>query len=272
MAHAFITYGPGDEAASIIVDSYLRVVGVKTWRPPAVHERANPPTRHWESLRTAGVLIVLWSARAAESPHVECDWGYGTTRRLPVFIVALDDTPLPARLAHARHVGALPGSATLPDLAAAVEAALGQDVRQAGFINPIDEAFVDFACWFFDELRWHYDPARALFPLQVGGLPNLPAETCAVRFLRARGPAQRARYALLNGPAPLLLFEFEAEDAFLSYHFFQAVGWYYDGLAWTRYEWTRCDHCSRWQLTPPYREGAAQYRTWCPLCRVDVRR
>jgi hypothetical protein len=266
--HVFITYGPGDEAAAIITDSYLRVAGLDTWRPPG-GEQHGAPIRHWESLRTAAALVVMWSLHAAESARVECDWQYALARRLPLFIITLDSTPLPGPLAAAHRVGAIPGSRTLADLVAALETALAQRNAEPGFLTDLDGAFVDFICWFFEGVDWRYQHTDTLFPLRVSGIPNLPPEYYRVKILTTVDGAERERYALLTNRQPVLLLALDA-DAHANMHFFLATVWLYDGLRWQRYEWVKCDHCSRWQLAYQYRGAPAIYRTWCPLCAAGL--
>ena len=271
LPHIYIAYGPGDDAHSLIVDAMLRASGIATRRTNHVQElQPNQAVRHWQMLKSARALILLWSWHAAESIQVECEWQYAERRRLPIVIVRYDNTPLPARLCNAVVVNHEPGPEHLRQVVTTLNGTFDitdSDLRQ--FHKPIEAAFIDFICWFFEDVVWDYRPADHLLPLRVGNLPNLPSDTLyRVKLLRNVDETLRNLYRAHSKPFPLLLFNLD-EDAYPHNHFLQATVWLSENGHWDELEWVQCHFCQRWQLVSNLDYEPAKFKTWCPHCKLS---
>lgn len=271
LPHIYIAYGPGDDAHSLIVDALLRASGIAARRSNHVQElRPNQAIRHWQMLKSARALILLWSWHAAESIQVECEWQYAERRRLPIVIVRYDNTPLPPRLQHAAAIKHEPGPQHLQQVISTLTLTLDiADNCSQPFHQPIEAAFVDFICWFFEDVVWDYRPDDHLLPLRVGNLPNLPPDTLyRVKLLRNIDQTLRYLYHAHSKPLPLLLFSLD-EDAYPHNHFLQATVWRNDNGDWDMFEWVQCRFCHRWQLVANYDFEPGKFETWCPHCKFS---
>lgn len=233
MAEIYLSYGPGDEAAAIIVHSFLLASGWDCWRIPP-HTTVTTEEQ-WAALREARLLVLLWSAHAAASAVCACDWEYAVNRKRPVMILLVDDTPLPAALRHSAIIGPLQGAGSISRLVQHIRRALAA-IQPITFLTPLDAAFVDFICWFFEAVQWDYHPGNTLFPLSVSGIPDLPAYTCRVKFVCCAPEDIQDLYSVLCQPYPLLLFNFDQEAAFQKHLFFQTEVWLYL-TEWQAYHW-----------------------------------
>lgn len=269
MEPVFIAYAPGDEAASMIVDAYLRATGYPTHKAPDNRDLPShdpdQTTHYWQALRAARAFVLLWSSRTAESQKVTCDWQYALRRRLPLFVLALDETPLPPLLQANSIIAGMPGPDTLSRLAYSLDTT----AKPAQPATAIELAFIDFVCWFFDDVTWDYDPYDRVFPLRVTNVPNLSVDTAyRVKFLCEPDEHIWPLYANIARPHPLIVLEFD-QQAFENNFFFQANGWMFVGERWEPYSWVQCESCKRWQLADDEDDGDGLYESWCLHCKPD---
>ena len=271
LPHIYIAYGPGDDAHSLNVDSVLRASGIATRRTNHMQAlQQNEAVRHWQTLKSARALVLLWSWHAAESIQVECEWQYAERRRLPIVIVRYDHTPIPQRLNNAVVVDHHPGPDHLQQIVATLNLTLGMTALDTSkFHKPIEAAFIDFICWFFEDVVWDYRPADHLLPLRVGNLPNLPPDTLyRVKLLRNVDETIRNMYRIHSKPFPLLLFSLD-EDAYPHNHFLRATVWRNEQGFWDELHWVQCHFCQRWQLVANMDFAPGKFETWCPHCKLS---
>lgn len=267
MQPVFIAYAPGDEATAIIVDAYLRANGYQTHK--AADNRDLPShdpdqtTHYWQSLRAASAFVLIWSTHTPNSVKVACDWAYAQRRKLPIFVLALDETPVPEALQDSVRINGQPG----PDTLARLENSLKENAAPYLPATPLETAFIDFVCWFFDDVEWEYNTDDRLFPLRIRQIPNLAPETLyRVKFLREPDENVWPLYSNISRPYPLLAFEFDTES-YENRFFFQADGWIFQGDRWEPYSWIQCNACKRWQLASDEDDAPGLYESWCIHCK-----
>ncbi|MBZ0297605.1 MAG: toll/interleukin-1 receptor domain-containing protein [Anaerolineae bacterium] len=267
MQPVFIAYAPGDEASSIIVDAYLRANGYQTHKTSDNRDLPShdpdQTTHYWQALRAASAFILIWSRHTVDSVKVTCDWTYAHRRKLPIFVLALDTTPVPPSLRESVLVTGRPG----PDTLARLDSSLKNHSVPYLPATPMETAFIDFICWFFDDVDWDYDPDDRMFPLQVRHIPNLaPNIAYRVKFLREPDENIWPMYANISRPYSLLVFEFDPE-AYENRFFFQADAWVFSGDRWEPYSWIQCSACKRWQLASDEDDEPGLYESWCTHCK-----
>jgi len=111
-AQTVILYAHADAPAAQRAQALARVYG------PVTIDRCLPPGTPWRrtmgrAIAGARVVLVLWSATAAQSPELGAEWRLALAARRPrVIAVMLDDAPLPGELAAVQAVDWRPGPGT----------------------------------------------------------------------------------------------------------------------------------------------------------------
>ena len=105
MATVFLSYAREDSAQAALIEQHLAAKGVTVWRDQEqLRAGESWPKALGEAIAASDALLLLWSARAAESPFVEFEWCTALALKRPILPCLIDNAPPPASLAAVESV------------------------------------------------------------------------------------------------------------------------------------------------------------------------